>query len=66
MLKKDNLKIGKYHLLERINNFQPINNFFLVVFFYIELNNVKIDIDNAVCNDALNFINSYGKIKEQI
>ena len=51
---------------KEINNFQHINNFFsgCINFFNIELNNVKIDIDNAMCNDAVNFINSYGKIKK--
>ena len=51
---------------KKINNFKEIENMFsgCINFFRVKLINVKININNAGCNDAVNFINSSGTINK--
>ncbi len=47
-------------------NFYETDNFYsgCINFSNIKITNINLIIDNASCNDAVNFINSYGDIKK--
>lgn len=67
LFQKGNLKDWEITFIgKEINNFQNVENMFsgCVNFFKIKLIDVNINIENATCNDAVNFINSSGSIKK--
>ena len=52
----------------KMDSFRKVENFFsgCINFFGVKMDNVKIFIKDAVCNDAINFINSRGTINSLI
>ena len=66
LFQKGNLKDWEISFTgKEINNYQNVENMFsgCVNFFKVKLVDIKINIENAMCNDAVNFINSSGSIK---
>lgn len=53
---------------KKTDNFKKVENFFsgCINFNEVKMYNVKIFIQDAMCNDAVNFINSKGKISSLI
>lgn len=67
LFQKGNLKDWEINFMgKEINNYQNVENMFsgCVNFFKIKLIDVNINIENASCNDAVNFIDSSGSIKK--